>query len=211
MTLPAQLISLLAIAAFGLIQWRGVRAGSASQELLSLAKAGAFLALVLACFLLPSGAGLSGAEAVLDPAGPGPAPPPLAWGGLPGPAGRPAAGDHHLRRLGQPHLLLGGVHRSRHDLPRSLIGGVLAVLALYLLINGALLHVPTPAQLAGSALPAADAAARLLAGAGGLGVLITGAGPGGLLGLINTVVMAAPRILYGLSRDGVSSRPPPKR
>ncbi|EDY39542.1 amino acid permease-associated region, putative [Cyanobium sp. PCC 7001] len=201
-TLPSQLISLLAIAAFGLIQWRGVKAGSASQELLSLAKAAAFLALVLACFLLPSGAGLSGAEAVLDPAVPGPAPPPLAWGGL----------SLALLAALQPVITTydgwaSPIYFSEEftdpaqDLPRSLIGGVLAVLALYLLINGALLHVLTPAQLAGSALPAADAA-RLLAGAGG-GLLITGVALVALLGLINTVVMAAPRILYGLSRDGL--------
>ena len=50
------------------------------------------------------------------------------------------------------------------DLPRSLIGGVLAVTALYLLINLALVS---------------------------------------LLELINTVVMAAPRILYGLGRNGL--------
>ncbi|SBO43953.1 APC family permease [Cyanobium sp. NIES-981] len=198
--LPPQLISLLAIAAFGLIQWRGVKAGSASQELLSLAKAAAFLALVLACFLLPVEAGL---DAGLDAAtAPDLAPPPLAWGGL----------SLALLAALQPVITTydgwaSPIYFSEeftdpaHDLPRSLIGGVLAVLALYLLINAALLHVLSPAQLADSPLPAADAA-KLLAGAGG-GVLITGVALVALLGLINTVVMAAPRILYGLSRDGL--------
>jgi len=87
------------------------------------------------------------------------------------------------------------------DLPRSLIGGVLAVLVLYLLINLALLHVLPIAQLASSNLPAA-AAARALAGPLG-GLLITALALVSLLGLINTVVMAAPRILFGLSRDGL--------
>ena len=87
------------------------------------------------------------------------------------------------------------------DLPRSLIGGVLAVLALYLLINAALLHVLPLEQLARSSLPAADAARRLV-GPLGAGV-ITAVALISLLGLINTVVMAAPRILYGLSRDGL--------
>jgi len=88
-----------------------------------------------------------------------------------------------------------------HDLPRSLIGGVLAVLALYLLINLALLHVLPLRLLAQSTLPAADAARALLGPAGG-GV-ITAVALVALLGLINTVVMAAPRILYGLGRDGL--------
>jgi APA family basic amino acid/polyamine antiporter len=87
------------------------------------------------------------------------------------------------------------------DLPRSLIGGVLAVTALYLLINLALLHVLPIAQLASSSLPAA-AAGRALAGPLG-GHLITAVALVSLLGLINTVVMAAPRILYGLGRDGL--------
>jgi APA family basic amino acid/polyamine antiporter len=82
-----------------------------------------------------------------------------------------------------------------------LIGGVLAVVGLYLLINGALLHVLPLDQLASSTLPAADAARALVGPLGGR--LITGLALVSLLGLINTVVMAAPRILYGLGRDGL--------
>jgi APA family basic amino acid/polyamine antiporter len=206
LVLPPRLISLLAITGFGLIQWRGVKAGSASQELLSLAKAAAFLALVLACFLLPGGTDHTSAMANLHAGAAAPSPPPLAWGGL----------SLALLAALQPVITTydgwaSPIYFSEefsdpaHDLPRSLIGGVLAVLALYLLINAALLHVLSPAQLAGAALPAADAA-RLLAGAAG-GVLITGVALVALLGLINTVVMAAPRILYGLSRDGLFPAP----
>ncbi|MFO7628773.1 MAG: amino acid permease [Prochlorococcaceae cyanobacterium] len=68
------------------------------------------------------------------------------------------------------------------DLPRSLIGGVLAVLLLYLLINAALLHVLPIELMARSNLPAG-------------GVVITAVALLAMLGLINTVVMAAPRIL----------------
>jgi APA family basic amino acid/polyamine antiporter len=87
------------------------------------------------------------------------------------------------------------------DLPRSLIGGVLAVLALYLLINAALLHVLPLPLLAQATLPAALAATALVGPLGG--ALITAVALVALLGLINTVVMAAPRILYGLGRDGL--------
>jgi APA family basic amino acid/polyamine antiporter len=85
------------------------------------------------------------------------------------------------------------------DLPRSLIGGVLAVLALYLLINAALLHVLPMAVLSEANLPAADAARSVLGQPGGQ--VISAVALISLLGLINTVVMAAPRILFGLSRD----------
>jgi len=87
------------------------------------------------------------------------------------------------------------------DLPRSLIGGVLLVVVLYLLINAALLHVLPLEDLARSPLPAAEAARRLMGPPGGR--LITGVALLALLGLINSVVMAAARILYGLSRDGL--------
>ena len=192
----ARILALLAIGLFSLIQLRGLRAGSASQELLSLAKAVAFLALVAACFLLPIQAA-----------------PPIE---LPPPAPMAIAGWRSLSLAvvlalqavittydgwASPVYFAEEFSEPGRDLPRSLIGGVLAVLVLYLLINLALLHVLPIAQLASSSLPAA-AAARALAGPLG-GLLITALALVSLLGLINTVVMAAPRILFGLGRDGL--------
>jgi APA family basic amino acid/polyamine antiporter len=87
------------------------------------------------------------------------------------------------------------------DLPRSLIGGVLAVIALYLLINLALLRVLPLEVLAGSTLPLADAALRLFGDAGGQ--LITGLALLSVLGLVNTSILSAPRVLYSLARDGL--------
>ena len=192
----ARILALLAIGLFSLIQLRGLRAGSASQELLSLAKAVAFLALVAACFLLP----IQAAPAIAVPP---PAPMAIAgWRSL------SLAVVLALQAVittydgwASPVYFAEEFSEPGRDLPRSLIGGVLAVLVLYLLINAALLHVLPIAQLASSNLPAADAA-RALAGPLG-GLLITALALVSLLGLINTVVMAAPRILFGLSRDGL--------
>lgn len=216
--LPPRALALLVVVLFALIQWRGVRAGSASQELLSLVKTVAFLLLVIACFLLPAIAPESLAVAQsAAPAAAAVAAASAASGAVAASAAAPAA-------QASPALLLGAMaalqavittydgwaspiyfaeefQQPERDLPRSLIGGVLAVLALYLLLNAALLHLLSPAQLASSSLPAADAA-RLLAGPPGA-LLITGLALVSLLGLINTVVMAAPRILYGLSRAGI--------
>jgi len=216
--LPPRALAMLVVVVFALIQWRGVRAGSASQELLSLVKTVAFLLLVIACFLLPAVAPESLAvDQSAAPAAVAVAAASAASGAVAASAAAPAA-------QASPALLLGAMaalqavittydgwaspiyfaeefQQPERDLPRSLIGGVLAVLALYLLLNAALLHLLSPAQLASSSLPAADAA-RLLAGPPGA-LLITGLALVSLLGLINTVVMAAPRILYGLSRAGI--------
>ena len=192
----ARILALLAIGLFSLIQLRGLRAGSASQELLSLAKAVAFLALVAACFLLP----IQSAPPI--------APPPPAPMAIAGWRSLSLAVVLALQAVittydgwASPVYFAEEFSEPGRDLPRSLIGGVLAVLVLYLLINLALLHVLPIAQLASSNLPAA-AAARALAGPLG-GLLITALALVSLLGLINTVVMAAPRILFGLSRDGL--------
>ena len=192
----ARILALLAIGLFSLIQLRGLRAGSASQELLSLAKAVAFLALVAACFLLPIQAA---PPIALSPAAPMAI---ASWRSL------SLAVVLALQAVittydgwASPVYFAEEFSEPGRDLPRSLIGGVLAVLVLYLLINLALLHVLPIAQLASSNLPAA-AAARALAGPLG-GLLITALALVSLLGLINTVVMAAPRILFGLSRDGL--------
>jgi APA family basic amino acid/polyamine antiporter len=194
----ARLLALLAIGLFSLIQLRGLRAGSASQQWLSLAKALAFLALVAGCFLLPS--------------------PPLAAAAQSGQAVAPQLAVEPPAAALAAVLALQAVITTydgwaspvyfaeefsdpARDLPRSLIGGVLAVMALYLLINAALLHVLPLPLLAQATLPAALAASALVGPLGG--ALITAVALVALLGLINTVVMAAPRILYGLGRDGL--------
>jgi len=198
--LAGQLIGLAVLALFSLIQLRGLRAGSASQEWLSLAKAGALLALVAGCFLLPGPAVLplqassGAATVVVAPVG--------NWRHL------LAAAVVALQAVittydgwASPVYFAEEFSQPERDLPRSLIGGVLSVTALYLLINAALLHVLPLPLLAGSSLPAALAAEALVGRAGG--ALITAVALLALLGLINTVVMAAPRILLGLGRAGL--------
>lgn len=190
-----RLLALLILALFSAIQLLGVRAGGASQELLSLAKAAAFLGLVLLCFLLP-------APFAADPQPIWTWPQQLSLDHL------PVAAVLALQAVittydgwASPVYFAEEFSDPGRDLPRSLIGGVLAVVGLYLLINLALLHVLPLQLLANASIPAADAARALLGPRGGQ--LITVVALLALLGLINTVVMAAPRILYGLGRDGL--------
>ena len=184
---------------FGGIQVLGVRAGGASQELLSLGKAVAFLVLVAACFLLPPSGGLAAPlESSPTTLAAGPAllmPMVLALQAVITTYDGWASPVYFAEEFQEP----------ARDLPRSLIGGVVAVLALYLLINAALLHVLPLHVLASAQIPAADAAQAVLGHWGG--TVITGVALLALLGLINTVVMAAPRILYGLARSGLLPGP----
>jgi basic amino acid/polyamine antiporter, APA family len=89
------------------------------------------------------------------------------------------------------------------NLPRALIGGVLLIVALYLVMNAALLHVLPIRVLAASKLPAA-AAAQILFG-GWSGRIITILSLMTLLSLINAVLLGATRIIFAISRDGLIS------
>jgi basic amino acid/polyamine antiporter, APA family len=186
-------VALLTLVGFALLQRLGLRAGSLSQQILSLLKAVAFLALIGACLLVaPPAAGTST---------------PLA-----APSGTPlalaAAGVFALQAVittydgwQSPIYFAEEFTAPATDLPRSLIGGVVAVTGVYLLVNVALLKVLPLQAMAASTLPLADAAARLFGPFSAQ--LITALALLSAIGLVNTVIMCAPRILFGLSRDGL--------
>jgi len=179
------------LALFTLIQWPGVRSGGASQEFLSLIKALIFAALVVTCFALPLPNRVEAAASFIPPDVNLFVPVVLALQAVITTYDGWACPIYFAEEFSTP---------SR-DLPRSLIGGVLAVAGLYLLINAALLHVLPIPVLAESSLPAATAAERLVGPLGG--TVITAVALISLLGVTNTVAMAAPRILFGLGRDGL--------
>ena len=90
------------------------------------------------------------------------------------------------------------------NLPRALIGGVVLVIALYLVLNLAFLRALGVAALAGSKLPAADAA-QLIFGSGG-GKFVTVLSLLTLLSLLNCLLLCTPRIIYAIGRDGLFTR-----
>ena len=192
-------IALLVLALFTAIQLQGVRAGSGSQLLLSLAKTLAFLVLVGACFLLGDPASAPVLPSLPEAADPV---------GLPAWLALAAAWVLALQAIigtydgwHSPIYFSEEFSEPARDLPRSLIGGVLAVIAIYLLINAALLRVLPLPELAASTLPLADAAERLFGATGGQ--LITVLALLSVLGLINTSILSAPRVLYALAREGL--------
>ena len=91
---------------------------------------------------------------------------------------------------------------ARH-LPRAMAGGVVSVIAVYLLVNLALLNVLPIPELAKSTLPGADAAA-VIAGERGRQI-ITVLSVISLLPLLNAILMIGTRILFAMGRDGLVS------
>jgi APA family basic amino acid/polyamine antiporter len=89
-------------------------------------------------------------------------------------------------------------------LPRAIIGGTLLVAALYLVINIAFIRVLPLPVLAASQLPAADAA-KLFLPRGGAEV-VTVISFVTLLSVLNATLICAPRVLVGLSRDGLGTQ-----
>jgi APA family basic amino acid/polyamine antiporter len=85
------------------------------------------------------------------------------------------------------------------NLPRAMIGGVVAVIVVYLLVNLALLAILPVTELAASNLPAADAAARIVGSRGGQ--IITLLSLISLVPLLNAILMIGTRIMFALGRD----------
>jgi APA family basic amino acid/polyamine antiporter len=179
-------IALAALSLFVFLQWMGLKVSSRAQEITSLVKFVAFLALVAACFRHPGAAS--------------PAPEAARSGSL---------FFAIVLALQSVIITYGGWQSALYfaeedkdparNLPRSMIGGVAIVVVVYLLVNLALLHVLPMSKLADSKLPAADAA-EVVFGAGGQR-LVTLLSLISLLPLLNAILMVATRILYALGRD----------
>jgi APA family basic amino acid/polyamine antiporter len=165
-----------------------LRASSRFQEITTAVKCGAFLAVILAALIfapgIPSASGLAAQAPSLS--------------GL-------------IVALQSVVITYGGwqsaMYFSEEDrdpdrnLPRAMIGGVAAVIVVYLLVNIALLTVMPIADLARSTLPAADAAQILLGGRGR--AIITVLSIVSLPPMLNAILMIGTRILFAMGRDGL--------
>jgi APA family basic amino acid/polyamine antiporter len=95
----------------------------------------------------------------------------------------------------------GEVARPQRNLPLALILGTGLITALYLAANVVFLKVIPPAELAKVSQPAAVAAERLFgpASEAAISFALTAAA----LGCVSAGLLAGPRIVYALSRDGL--------
>lgn len=87
------------------------------------------------------------------------------------------------------------------DLPRSIIGGLALVMAVYLAINIAYLWIAPASELANVASPASLVATKIFGQIGGkiisIGILIS------VFGTLNGYILTGGRVLYALSEEGI--------
>src|SRR5215831_16748262 len=171
-------------------QWRGIKAGSLMQNLTSAAKALAFVALIAAIFFLAPAAKQTSHPEIVHQAGF------LAalilamqaviytydgWYGI----------IYFSEEVKQPG----------RDVPRSMFGGVLAVMAIYVLLNMSLLHALPLSRIAGDQMPAGTAATLVFGPRGDtfIRVLMIIS----MISGINAYHLMASRIPYAMATDSL--------
>jgi APA family basic amino acid/polyamine antiporter len=82
---------------------------------------------------------------------------------------------------------------------RGTFTGIVVVTVIYVLANIAYLAVLSPAEMAGSNLVAADAAAKVFGSSGG--AIVTAVSLVSLVTVLNSVIMVYPRVAFGVGRD----------
>lgn len=183
-------IAVAVAAFFALLQWRGVVWGSTTQNITSLLKAIAFLVLVSAAFVLGDGGAFTSIET---------------------PQQNYALFAALIISLQSVIYTYDGwagviyfseeVKNPGRDVPRSLFGGVLAVIVIYLLVNLALLYVLPMSGIAGKEFAAGTAAQELFGRYGDtvfrtLTII-------SMLSAINAYHLMSTRVLFAISRDGL--------
>jgi APA family basic amino acid/polyamine antiporter len=96
------------------------------------------------------------------------------------------------------------VKEPERNLPRAILIGVACVIAVYVGINVAYVHVLGAPGLAATKTPAADLAARLAGewGARAVSLLIVAS----TFGFLNLALLSAPRVYYAMAADGLFFR-----
>jgi APA family basic amino acid/polyamine antiporter len=185
-------LAMLAMVAFVALQWAGLRVSSRFQEVTTAIKFAAFAAIVVAAFVHAARAGM-----------PAPVDVPAASGGSVWAGVINALQSVVITYAGwQSALYFTEEDRApARNLPRAMIGGVVAVIAIYVAVNAALLAVLPMDVLARSTLAGADAAGVILGPRGA--AFITALAVVSLVPTINAILMIGTRILFALSRDGL--------
>jgi APA family basic amino acid/polyamine antiporter len=169
------------------LNYLGIRTGARTQNVLSLVKIVMILGLGLAPFLLGH------APAAAAPAAP-----------VPSPGGMVAAAVACFYAYGgyQMAMNLGGdVRDARRNLPLAICGGMIVVVALYLLINAAYHAALGVNGIAQSSLVAAALARATLgpSGEAAISMLIFFSAAG----FVNATIIQMPRSYYAMAEDGV--------
>jgi APA family basic amino acid/polyamine antiporter len=179
------------VVAFALLQWRGIRIGDAAQQLTSLLKSLALVAMAGVALVMGTGS-----------------PPPAPVTALAVPTGFAVVGAVIIALQSAIYTYDGWtgpiyfgeeLRDPARDIPRTMIGGVLLVLAIYLLLNAAFLRVMPIQDMAGDPFVAATAAARLFGPTGDTVIRIVMLLS--LIAAVNALLLMASRVPFAMSRD----------
>ena len=173
---------------------RSVTWGAAVQNVSTAAKVLALAGLALLAFALGDGSAGALARPIEFT--------PLSWGGF----GLALVSVMWAYDGWADLTFLGGeVKDPDRTLPRALLGGTAAVVAVYLVVNAAYLYVLPVEAMADRPLVAADAA-RTFLGAAGASV-VAGMVMLSAFGALNGATMTGPRIFFAMADDGLFFRP----
>lgn len=173
--------------------WLGTKSAGRSQEIISFLKAIGLFAFVIACFVY---GGNVKSEALV-----------VTTQKVAGPALLTSL----IVSLQSVFYTFDGWHTAAYfseettdpakNLPKSMISGVLVVIAIYLLVNLAILYIMPMDELANSKLAASDAI-KLIFGEKSAKV-VTLFLTLSIFGMLNAQIMFSPRVIYSMSRDGL--------
>jgi APA family basic amino acid/polyamine antiporter len=184
---------LIALAGFHAL---GIRPGAVLLNAVTFTKTLALAALIVGAFVLAHGTGLT-LHPVTPPGLHGVSLLSAFFAGLV-PAMFAYGGWQNLNYVSEE------VRDPERNLPRALLIGVVAVVAVYVSANVAYVHVLGAPGLAATQTPAADVAARLLGerGARAISLLIVVS----TFGFLNLSLLSAPRVYYAMAADGLFFR-----
>lgn len=182
---------------FAVLQWRGIVWGSTIQNFTSLLKALAFLALIAAAFILGGGGALTGTSDALT-----------------------NSQSYSMSAITMTAVIASlqaaiytydgwsgviyfseEVQHPGRDIPRALLGGVLTIMAIYLLVNLALLYVLPISGIAGKEFAAGEAANAIFGHYGD--TIFRCITIVSMLSAINALHLMATRVIFAMSRDGL--------
>ncbi|MEO8910102.1 MAG: APC family permease [Gemmatimonadaceae bacterium] len=183
------LIACVVIVVFALIQWRGIKTGSMTQNLTAIAKTAAFVILVIACFMM--GGGFTTGSTIHVPTG------------FPFLVAFVLAMQAVIFTYDGYNGIVyfsGELRNPARDIPRSMFGGVASVAVIYLLVNIGFLYVLPIDKMAGQPLVAATAANEIFGSKGDAVIRVLTIVS--LLSAVNAYQLMTSRVLHRLSVFG---------
>jgi len=188
-----QFIAIFLLIILTLFHWLGTKSAGKSQEILALIKGLGLLIFVIVCFIFGSNpTGTEVTQVVTNTV-------------------IPMTIVSVIGALQAIFYTYDGWHTATYfteenadpvkTLPKSMLMGVVSIIVIYLLVNGAILYVLPAEQLANSKLAAADTISYIFGD--GYSKIITLFLMISILGIVNAQIMFAPRVVFSMGRDGL--------